>query len=157
MASETTTLRWVWRGISLALVLGWLGLIYFLSARTGSEAADAISPLFWLGTLVDEIAHLVLYGGLATLLLLGFWSWRSEGYGEFRWVWLAASLALFYGLTDEYHQTFVPGRSASLKDILIDGAGAMASALVWFYLVTHWTRWTRRFKGPAGSASASAD
>ena len=157
MASDTTGLRWAWRGISLALVVGWLSLIYFLSARTGSEAADALVPLFWLGTIVDEAAHLVLYGGLTTLTLLAIWSWRSDGYREFRWVCLAAVLALLYGLTDEYHQTFVSGRSASLKDILTDGIGATGAALAWFYLVTHWAKLPWRSKDSAGSASASAD
>jgi VanZ family protein len=137
--------------------LGWLSLIYSLSDRTGSEAADALVPLFWLGTIVDEVAHLVLYGGLATLTMWAFWSWRSAGYAEFRWVWLAAVLALLYGLTDEYHQTFVPGRSASLKDIITDGVGAMGAALAWFYLATHWAKLPWRSKGPAASAPATAD
>ncbi|MFQ6030331.1 MAG: VanZ family protein, partial [Dehalococcoidia bacterium] len=116
--TKTSPLHWSWRGISLALVLGWMALIYFLSARSGAEVNDALVALAWLGLLRDVVGHLVLYGGLASLIMFSSWSWRSAGFREFRWVALAAVLALLYGLTDEYHQTFVPGRAATLKDIL---------------------------------------
>ena len=42
-------------------------------------------------------------------------------------VWL---FALLYGMTDEFHQQFVPGRFSSLMDIAADVAGAVIA--VWF-------------------------
>ncbi|MFH1503445.1 MAG: VanZ family protein [Candidatus Diapherotrites archaeon] len=38
-------------------------------------------------------------------------------------------ISLTYALSDEFHQLFVPGRFASLKDILIDGIGSLCAVL----------------------------
>lgn len=43
----------------------------------------------------------------------------------------AIALALLYALSDEFHQSFIPGRSASWIDILVDGLGATTAALLW--------------------------
>ena len=150
-------LSWAWRSISLALVLGWMSLIYFLSARSGAEVNNALAALAWLGPWRDVVGHLMLYAGLATLLLFGFWSWRSAGSGEFRWVALAVVLALLYGLSDEYHQTFVPGRAASLKDIIVDGLGATGAALAMFYVATRWRSLPWVSKRPLESTPTTAD
>lgn len=48
--------------------------------------------------------------------------------------WLAWVLAILYAVTDEYHQSFVAGRSSSVWDVLVfDNLGALISIL----LVTH--------------------
>ena len=74
-----------------------------------------------------------------------------------RWVSLAAGLALIYGLTDEFHQTFVPGRAASLKDILVDGIGAGVAALALYYLLALRERLTRRARSHSERAPATPE
>jgi VanZ family protein len=45
---------------------------------------------------------------------------------------LAIAITVGYGITDEWHQTFVAGRSADLADIYADAAGALgATAVCW--------------------------
>lgn len=39
-----------------------------------------------------------------------------------------------YGITDEIHQLFVPGRSGQVKDVIIDGAGSIVGILVYVFL-----------------------
>ena len=79
----------------------------------------------------DAVAHAVAYGVLAALLL------RGLAGGALRRVsveaaWLAVALATLYGLTDEVHQRFVPGRTAEVADLIADAAGATAAAgLIW--------------------------
>ena len=71
-------------------------------------------------------------------------SWRNcngEG-GESRRPWkdyIRASIAfvicLIYGATDEFHQTFVDGRSGEVRDVLVDALGALiAIILIWFII-----------------------
>ncbi|MHC5019233.1 MAG: VanZ family protein [Planctomycetota bacterium] len=54
--------------------------------------------------------------------------------------WTAAACAALYGATDEWHQSFVPGRVADGWDWLADAAGALAVALA----VTAWATLRRR-------------
>ncbi len=79
----------------------------------------------------DGVAHAVAYGVLAALLL------RGLAGGALRRVsveaaWLAVLLATLYGVTDEVHQRFVPGRTAEVADLIADAVGATAAAgLIW--------------------------
>ena len=46
---------------------------------------------------------------------------------------LALFLAIAYALSDEWHQSFVPGRSATLSDVMVDASGALIGLLlIWF-------------------------
>ena len=51
--------------------------------------------------------------------------------------WLAWLLAVLFSISDEFHQSFVPGRTAWAVDVLIDASGAFLSMLAW--LRFHWT------------------
>jgi VanZ family protein len=51
-----------------------------------------------------------------------------------RQYWLAWLLAVLYAATDEFHQSFVPGRNPSIVDIfLFDGLGALFA--LWLYFL----------------------
>lgn len=46
---------------------------------------------------------------------------------------LALFMAIAYALSDEWHQSFVPGRSATLSDVMVDASGALIGLLlIWF-------------------------
>lgn len=65
---------------------------------------------------LDKIVHFHVYGLLATLTCRLGAGWRAAG-----WALLAASL---FGVSDEWHQSFVPGRSVEFEDWLADTLGA---------------------------------
>jgi VanZ family protein len=72
----------------------------------------------------DKTGHLVAYAGLAVL------SVRAIAGGlpcnvTIRVAWIALAIAGVYGISDEFHQTFVPGRSGDLADWYADIAGAV--------------------------------
>lgn len=71
---------------------------------------------------VKKLGHALGYGLLATAYLRGMGGKRP---------WLAWLMAVAYAATDEFHQSFVPGRNASPWDVLIfDNLGALAGLLI---------------------------
>lgn len=102
-----------------------MGTIFYLSHQPG----DTLDLPVWPG--IDKMAHLLVYGLLAAATLLAFDErWKI---GKTRLIlFITPIFCLFYGITDEIHQSFVPGRFPSFADILADVAGAVLVSLVWF-------------------------
>jgi VanZ family protein len=77
----------------------------------------------------DVSLHEAAYFGLTLLLIraLSRGSWRGV-----TWVTLAAAwmIAVAYGATDEWHQSFVPNRHAEWRDLGSDAIGAFAATVV---------------------------
>ena len=110
---RSIALRW-------AAVIAWMGVIFFLSSRPDLPNFAPGLPGF------EEIGgHLIAYGVLAALL---WWALRGTGV-RYPATW-ALVLAVSYGATDEFHQSFVPGRDMSLSDLMVDLIGASATLLI---------------------------
>ncbi len=109
----------------------WMTAIFAASATPGSEL-----PRFGsLDYAVKKGGHVLAYALLAILF------WRALGWGN-RQSGAAWLLVVVYALSDEFHQSFVPGRHPSFVDVfLFDGMGAVAALLL--------VRWLRR-KPPGG-------
>jgi len=88
--------------------------IFAFSSRASTEL-----PNFGLMDFaVKKGGHLLGYG----LLALSYW--RGLRFNR-KYIWLAWALAVLYAMTDEFHQSFVPGRHPSLVDVFgFDGIGA---------------------------------
>jgi len=83
----------------------------------------------------DRLAHFIEYFGFSILLHLAFSGFDNVGRP---WA-VCLSVVLFaaaYGAIDEWHQSFVPGRDSSMKDIGFDIAGATTGALL-----VRWLAW----------------
>ena len=94
----------------------------------------------------DVPLHAGTYAVLAAAMLRGLTGARRNR-GTARTALVAAALAAAYGLTDEFHQSFVPGRYADLRDVAANALGATGgAALGW--------AWCQRF-GRSGPASPS--
>ena len=97
-------------------VLVWAGLIAYLS-HIPSLATGA--PGVW-DLVVRKLGHVGEYAILTTLL------WRAlRAHGlPAGWVLVGSgALALGYAASDEFHQSFVPGREGAVRDVLIDAIG----------------------------------
>ncbi|MBB5324170.1 VanZ family protein [Anoxybacillus tepidamans] len=93
------------------------------------EGDETASPLNFI---VRKSAHLSAFGILAALVF--------KALAPRRWAYIGAwSFATLYAATDEWHQSFEPGRTALFSDVLIDACGALlALCLVWS--VRRWKR-----------------
>lgn len=110
--------------------LAWMAAIFWLSGRPDLPHA----PGALLDLLVKKAMHAAAYGVLALLY------WRALAPTGLRRpaVW-AAALAIAYAVTDEWHQTRVPGRTGRALDVLIDAAGAIAAVgVATFYRSGRW-------------------
>ena len=98
--------------------------IYYLSSRV------IRIPHIFVFSFRDKVLHLIEYGGLGLLVaraVLLMWPQRP------RWRTLGAAVFIttMWGLSDELHQAFVPGRSAETLDLVADFIGASGGALIW--------------------------
>jgi VanZ family protein len=103
-------------------VAGWAVIIFLLSSIPGKSMPDV--P----GLQYDKVLHALVYSVLGGLFFLALRHASSLTTG--RVVAAAALFALAYGLSDEFHQLFVPGRSADLYDALADGIGGLLGASI---------------------------
>jgi hypothetical protein len=94
------------------LVLAYMAGIFWLS----SLSASRVAALGITGALAD-LAHIPLFAGLGALTLLAL-----TGRPVLR-IACAAAIALAFALSDEWHQTFVPGRVFSVSDLGRDALG----------------------------------
>lgn len=102
-------------------------LIMLIIFAFSSRPSEDLPHFFRWDYLVKKGAHAVGYGLLA-LSYLHFFKWDKKYYP------LAWLLAVLYSATDEFHQSFVPGRHAAITDVLIfDNLGAVIVLLAHYY------------------------
>lgn len=153
-------LRILWWAITLA----WAALIFYLSTQTFTPAfsqALLARTLDWLhlhvsqGTfdflhdyLLRKLAHLIEYAMFA-LLLYGVPGDQRQMLWRPRRAIACILLAAAYSLTDEYHQSYIPGRHASLLDCAFDTVGASLAMLA-LYTQRQISRRSGEFASPHG-------
>ncbi|WJW75216.1 VanZ family protein [Thiohalobacter sp. IOR34] len=117
------------RPLSAVLALAWMIVLYQLSAQSSVSM-----PLDFPGE--DKLYHAIAYGLLGALYLFSLAPHRT-GFSR-RQALLAALLAVLYGLSDEWHQGFVPGRVTDPLDVLADASGALLFAFAARWLSRGW-------------------
>lgn len=102
-----------------------MGTIFLLSHQPGGTLDLGRIPGF------DKLAHMVAYGVLAGTVILA----HQPAAREFLPLWVAIRAVLVclgYGLLDEWHQSFIPGRFVSAGDVVADVLGAALVAIAWY-------------------------
>jgi VanZ family protein len=130
--------RWV-------LAFLWMTMIFLLSAQSGNESANLSTSLFKplydllipfglsedvLSLIIRKTAHFISY------LILGILVYRAMDTYDIETsqkMYLSLLLCFGYAISDEIHQLFVPGRSGTMIDVLIDGLGS-ATSIIFIYV-----------------------
>lgn len=120
-------------------LLGWWRPSFFLQSAEGRAAVFETVTFC-----IRKGAHMGVYFILSGLLLAAVWRLVVSARRRAAAVFILC--ALLAGL-DEFHQTFVSGRSGQLQDVLIDLAGCACFLLLWG-TVSRFKRWGR---GSAGA------
>jgi VanZ family protein len=140
--------RRVWR---YGPLLVWLAFIFFASTGefSASNTSLIIGPLLrWIFPNISEeqlaFAHFMIRkaGHFTEYAILGWLAARafiSSSRQKLRdhWFLIALALVVLYALSDEYHQSFVASRTASIYDSFIDMAGGLFALLLY-------ARWRKR-------------
>jgi len=114
--------------------LAWMGVIFVLSAQ--SKLPDFSGGR---GDCQSIAGHVIAYAVLGVLWERALSSprkgrLRPNRSGPTRAAWWAFLIAVIYGLTDEFHQSFVPGRNADLFDLATDAVAAGLAILIVLWL-----------------------
>ena len=101
-------------------VLVYAGLIYLLSSVSGFP--EDVSLI----TGSDKVAHLIEYFAFGFLICRSFSNARFDPVKQNAHL-LAILFGISFGLSDEWHQSFVPGREATIGDVLFDAMGIITA------------------------------
>jgi VanZ family protein len=121
----------------------WLILIFIGSTSVLSASNTSVVMRFfhWLLPHADEAALRAIHFAIrkaghfteyAVLSLLAARAFKTSSHELIRrsWFWLSLALIIAYSLSDEFHQSFIPSRTASIYDSMIDSCGGLAALTV---------------------------
>jgi hypothetical protein len=109
----------------------WSALIFGLSSIPG-HLLPAVAG--WRNA--DKFVHTTMYGVLGALCWFGARGTLPPGRGWAAQVAVAVLLATLYGITDEAHQSLVPGRTPDVYDVIADAGGGLLGALICVAIVS---------------------
>ena len=110
--------------IAWAPAIGWAMVLFLLSSLSDSD----LSSFAFSFPFDDKVMHLALYSVLGGTLQFGRLS-SNSGLAH----WTVIAIGIIYGVSDEWHQSFVPGRNPSAADLLADTMGVLMG-----YAFTYW-------------------
>ncbi|HFQ88612.1 MAG TPA: hypothetical protein ENK27_00930 [Desulfobulbus sp.] len=104
-----------------------MAVIFFLSSQPGDSFQLPDVPD------IDKLLHSLVYGTLAATAIFAVpadFARRRPGMAAV----LVVLFCLVYGISDEFHQSFVPGRTPSVWDLAADVLGASLVSAAWYLL-----------------------
>lgn len=100
----------------------YMALLFYLSSRPSPDEIRWL-PIIAKLKLVHIIEYAILY------LLIRYAIIRTTAYDNLSVFALALMVTILYGLTDEFHQIFVVGRTSRLFDVVADGVGGILAGI----------------------------
>lgn len=123
------------------LIIIWMILI-FISSNQNAEVSSGVSdsviytffenfttilPMNIVQFIIRKLAHFTIYaiGAILTILYLKTYNINTK-----KQIICTMIFVCFYAITDEFHQTFIDGRSGEIRDVLIDSFGAIMGVVI---------------------------
>jgi VanZ family protein len=128
--------RW-WPALLWAVVISTFSTGAFTSDNTSRIIIPVLrwllphasaATLFHLHYLIRKCAHFTEYFILSLLILRAIRAGRHSA--RLAWALTAIVIVFGYAALDEFHQSFVPGRTAAVTDVLLDTTGGIAAQAV---------------------------
>lgn len=114
----------------IILSIIWMSIIFYLSSLP-STSTGPDTPFF---KAVSKMLHFIIFGILSILYLSSLkWDKHLRETG-IKFFLLSLFLTSIYAMTDEYHQSFSPGRTPSVGDVIIDTCGALTFLTIAYFL-----------------------
>jgi VanZ family protein len=109
--------------MSFLPVISIMAIIFAFSHMQGSQLPDGVNGQ-------DKFFHIIAYTALGlTAIFAVREQWQKKT------AVISAGIILFcflYGISDEFHQSFIPGRTPSGFDLMADLTGGIIAAGIWF-------------------------
>ena len=102
-----------------------MGIIFFLSHQPG----DFVQLPQVIG--LDKLLHIIAYGVLAATILYALQPYDRKSRRQPTLVGVVM-FCLLFGISDEFHQSFIPGRNVSAWDVGADCFGALLVVCIWY-------------------------
>ncbi len=131
---KSPLLRW-------SLVIIWMGVIFAFSHQPHSSVATAV----YFGDFNIFVRKMGHISEFAILYFLVRWALLStslkatkidqsrskqwQNVIEDKTILFASLISIFYATSDEWHQSFVPGRSACIEDVLLDSSAVLVAVM----------------------------
>jgi hypothetical protein len=108
----------------------WLPAIILMTAIfvASSTPGNDIPGFGGWDTIVKKGGHMT---GYALLTISYLYALGNSRKGNWLILVLAILLAVLFAASDEFHQSFTPGRISSVADVCIDALGAVIGTLIW--------------------------
>lgn len=114
----------------IILSIIWMSIIFYLS----SLPSTSTGPDTLLFKIISKVLHFVIFGILSILYLFSLkWDKHLRETG-IKFFLISLFLTSIYAITDEYHQSFSPGRTPSVGDVIIDTCGALTFLTIAYFL-----------------------
>ena len=99
----------------------WMVIIFYFSSRLSAS----VTGEFLYDFIFFKGLHMIEYAILYFLLFRAFYTINSSQLSINKKLFFPLILSVFYALSDEIHQTFVPTREGKIRDVFIDTAGIL--------------------------------
>lgn len=140
----------------LAITIAYAAMIFYLSSRSDIAVPTHLfkiplmyaikdllegAGIYFVTDLVeyayahkDKVAHMFLYFGLGVFLHMTFRSSDNPVMRRYA-APFAFIVGILYGISDEIHQSYVPGRTSSVADLFANGLGLMLAQIILLGLI----------------------